>query len=168
MKRIYFLAPTIESTASIVDELKENGINDSQIHVVGKDHHKLQEAHIHEANLLQTTDLVKSLEKGAIAGGAVGLLAGLAAVTFPPAGLVLGGGAVLSLSIFGTGFGAWVSSMIGISIPDQVVEKYEQAIEDGELLIMVDIPKVEEDKYKRMIKNHHPEAQIEGTDLPKS
>lgn len=167
MKRIYFLAPTIESTAAIVDELKEHGITDTQIHVVGKDHHKLQEAHIHEANLLQTTDLVKSLEKGAIAGGTVGILAGLAAVTFPPAGVVLGGGAILGLGLFGTGFGAWVSSMIGISIPDRVVEKYEKAIEAGELLMMVDVPKQDEEKFKKLIKSHHPEAEIEGAELPK-
>lgn len=166
MKRIYFLTPNITSTKSIVAELREHDITDAQIHVVGKAHDQIERANIPEANLLHTTDLVHSMEKGAIAGGTMGLIAGLAAVTFPPAGLVLGGGAILGLGLFGTGFGAWVSSMIGISIPDETVEKYESAIHKGQFLLIVDIPKDNETKIVKMIKSHHPEAKIEGSDLP--
>jgi hypothetical protein len=167
MKRIYFLAPNIDSTTAIVQEIKTENVPEKNIHIVGKDHHKLEEAHLHEANLLQTSDLIPSIEKGALAGGAIGLLAGLAAVTFPPAGLVIGGGAVLALSAFGSGFGAWVSSMIGISIPNPTVEKFEEAIKAGEILLIIDIPKVQEEDIKQKIKQHHPEALIEGVDIAK-
>jgi hypothetical protein len=37
---------------------------------------------------------VPALQRGVAAGGLAGLLAGALAVTFPPAGLVLGGGDV--------------------------------------------------------------------------
>ena len=50
-----------------------------------------------KASLLEESDFVPALKRGAAAGGGVGLLAGLAAVTFPPAGIALGGGALLGL-----------------------------------------------------------------------
>jgi hypothetical protein len=65
------------------------------------------------------SDLVPALQRGTAAGGAAGLLAGVAAVTFPPAGLTLGGGALLGLTAFGAGFGAWMSSMVGIGLPSR-------------------------------------------------
>lgn len=109
MKRLYFLAPSLDSTAAIVDELQGFGLTDKDIHVVGNDHTGLAKNNIHEASVLQTSDVIPALERGAAAGVTTGLLAGLIAITFPPAGLVLGGGAVLGLGLFGAGFGAWVS-----------------------------------------------------------
>ncbi len=160
MKRLYFLSPSLDSTTSIVAELHELGIQDRQIHVVGNNHTGLVLNHIHEASLLQTSDVIPALEKGAATGVTTGLLAGLIAVSFPPAGLVLGGGAVLGLSLFGAGFGAWASAMIGVSIPNKTVEQYEQAIEAGQFLIMVDIPKEDEFRTFDLIRRHHPEIAI--------
>lgn len=165
MRRLHFLSPNTDSAESIVDELHKLGLSDRNIHIVGKDSHELKAHHLNEAGLLQTTDVVPAMERGAVVGCASGLLAGVVAVSFPPAGLVLGGGAVLGLSLIGAGFGAWVSSMIGISIPNEVVEEYEKQIHKGQLLMMIDLEDSEDEKIAKLIKKHHPEAKIEGIDL---
>ncbi len=165
MKRLYFLSPSLHATSSIVEELHQYRIQDRHIHVVGNDHAGLVENHLHEASVLQTSDIIPAAERGAAAGVTTGLLAGLIAVSFPPAGFVLGGGAVLGLTLFGAGFGAWASSMIGISIPNKTVEQYEAAIAAGQFLVMVDVPKADQPRVTDLIKKHHPGASIENVDI---
>lgn len=164
MRRLYFLVPTIESATQIVDELLLARVDERYIHIAAKDHHLLHDANLPEANLLQESDFIPAVERGIAVGGGTGILAGLVAMTFPPAGLVLGGGAILGLGVLGAGFGAWISGMIGISIENSQLKEFEQAIEDGQLLLMVDIPKNRVDEVTRSVKKHHPEAEVEGTE----
>jgi hypothetical protein len=164
MRRLYFLVPDVDSAKVIVDELLLARIEERHIHIVAKDHHPLEEAHLPEAGLLEESDFVPALERGLTVGGATGLLAGIAAVTFPPAGLILGGGALLATSLLGAGLGAWVSSMIGSSIPNRQLEKFHDAIERGELLMLIDVPKDRVDEITKLVREHHPEAHVEGTE----
>lgn len=121
-------------------------------------------ANLPEANFLQKSDFIPALERGLAAGGVTGVLAGLAAVTFPPAGLVLGGGAVLAIALAGAGVGAWLSSMIGADVPNTRIREFTSAIEKGEILMMVDVPKARVAEIEEIIVRHHPEAEIEGTE----
>lgn len=164
MRRLYFLVPDVESAKTIVDELLLARIEERHLHIVAKDHHALEEAHLPEAGLLEESDFVPALERGLTVGGATGLLAGIAAVTFPPAGLILGGGAILATSLLGAGLGAWVSSMIGVSIPNRQLDRFHEAIEQGELLMLIDVPKDRVDEITDLVQQHHPEAHVEGTE----
>lgn len=164
MRRLYFLVPDIDSASKIVDELLLARVEERHIHIVAKDEHALEEAHLPEATLFEKTDFVPSLERGMAVGGATGLLAGIAAVTFPPAGLILGGGAILGISLAGAGVGAWLSSMIGVSVPNTRLKEFEKAIEDGHLLMLVDVPKDRVGEMEELVKKHHPEAEVEGTE----
>ena len=164
MRRLYFLIPTIDSAKIIVDELLLARIEERHIHIAAKDHHALTEAHLPEANLLQESDFVPAVERGLAIGGATGVLAGVAAVTIPGAALALGGGAILGIGLAGAGVGAWMSGMIGVSVPSSRLKEFESAIEEGKLLMMVDVPKARLDEITELVKSHHPEAHIEGTE----
>ncbi len=162
LKRLYFLLPDVEVTRKIVDELLLAHIPYEHIHLLARSGTPLEE--LPEAGIAQKTDLVPALERGMAVGGSLGALAGLAALAFPPAGVVVAGGAVLFGALGGAGFGAWVSGMIGVSLPNSRLERFEGAIEDGMLLMMVDVPKDRVEDFQDMIKEHHPEADIEGTE----
>jgi hypothetical protein len=162
MRRIYFLLPSVAYARSIVDELLLARIEERHIHVVAREGTPLED--LPEAKVAQSTDLVPALQRGVAAGGLSGLLAGALAVTFPPAGLVLGGGAVLGLTLFGAGFGAWMSSMVGVGLPNSRIEQYRQAIEAGQLLMMIDVPRARVEQVEALVTRHHPEAELEGTD----
>jgi hypothetical protein len=164
MRRLYFMIPSIDSAKTIVDELLLARIEQRHIHIAAADHHALVEANLPEANLLQESDFVPAVERGLAIGGATGILAGVAAVALPGVGLALGGGAILGIGLAGAGLGAWVSSMIGISAPSSRLTEFEDAIKEGGLLMMVDVPKAQVDEITDMIKKHHPEAEIEGTE----
>ena len=97
MRRIYFLVPDLESANKVTDELLLARIEERHIHVIAKEGTELGD--LPEASLLQTSDVIPALERGLAVGGVTGILAGVAAVTFPPAGMVLGGGAVLATAL---------------------------------------------------------------------
>jgi len=164
MRRLYFLIPNIDSAKTIVDELLLARIEARHIHVAAADHHALTAAHLPEASLLQESDFVPAVERGLAIGGATGILAGIAAVTIPGAALALGGGAILGIGLAGAGVGAWVSGMIGISAPSTRLKEFESAIEKGELLMMVDVAKARVEEITDLVRKHHPEAHIEGTE----
>lgn len=161
MKRIYFLVPNIEITKKIVDELLLARVEERHMHVIAKRDTPMED--LPAASFLQKTDFVPALEQGIAIGGVTGALAGLVAIALPT-GLVLGGGAVLALSLAGAGLGAWWSSMIGAGAGNRRIKDFEAAIEQGEFLMMVDVPKERVEEIEELVKKHHPEAECEGTE----
>ena len=77
---------------------------------------------------------------------------------------MMGGGAILGTSLAGAGIGAWISGMIGMDVPNTQIEKFEGAIEKGEVLMMVDIPKSRVEEIEALIQQHHPDADMGGTE----
>jgi hypothetical protein len=175
-RRIYFLSPGVDSTHKIVDELRAKGVEERHIHVIAKESSPLWSrdqpfatkpgegvdlGDLPRANLLQKSDFIPAMERAVAIGGATGMIAGLVAIVLPT-GLVLGGGAVLASTLAGAGIGAWLSGMVAMDLPNSRLKKYEDAIEKGELLVLIDIPKDRIDELSAVIRKHHPEAEFEG------
>jgi hypothetical protein len=161
MRRIYFLVPNIEVSKKIVDELLLARIEERRIHVLAKRGTPMED--LPEATYLQKTDFIPALEQGLALGGLTGIVAGLVAMTVP-GGLVLAGGALLGTTLAGAGVGAWMSSMVGSSIGNRRIQQFEEAIEKGEFLFMVDVPKGRVDEIRALIKTHYPDAECGGTE----
>ncbi|WP_026186003.1 hypothetical protein [Thioalkalivibrio thiocyanodenitrificans] len=164
MRRLYFLAPDVDSTRRIVDDLLLHHVEERHIHVVASDEKAVTDADLPEAGLLQESDFIPAVERGLALGGATGALAGLAAMVLPGVGLAFGGGAILGTTLAGAGVGAWASSMIGLSAPSSRLRAFEEAIRDGQVLVIVDVPKRSEQPVIDLIISHHPEARVEGTE----
>jgi hypothetical protein len=162
MRRLYFLLPNIEVTRSIVDELLLARIEERHIHVIAKEGTPMED--IPEASLLQKSDFIPALEKGVLGGAYTGILAGLVAAAIPASGLVLGGGILAAMTAAGATVGGLMSSMVGISIPSGRLEKFEDAVKAGEILMLVDVPRQRVDKIEELVKTHHPSVDIEGTE----
>ena len=162
MRRLYFLVPTVASARMINDELLLARVEERHIHVIAKEGTEMED--LPEATLAQKSDVIPALERGIAIGGVGGVLAGIVAVTFPPAGLALGGGAILATGIAGVSLGSLMSTMIGLDVPNSRLEKFQDSIEKGELLMLVDVPKDRVEEIDELVKKHHPEADIEGTE----
>lgn len=160
MRRIYFLSPNIEITHKIVDELREAGIEDRHMHILAKRDTPLED--MPEASEFQKTDFIPAMERGAALGGLTGLLAGLVGLRF--AGFAIAGGPVLGILFFGATVGTIMSGLAGLQVGNSRVKKYEEAIENGELLVMVDIPMEDIGKISQMVIRHIPAAQFEGVE----
>lgn len=162
MRRLYFVFPDINTAKTVVDELLLKRVTDQQIHVVAKDGARLDD--LPEASLMQKSDFIPAVERGLAYGGVTGILAGIAAVTFPPAGLALGGGAILAASLAGAGIGAWLSGMIGVSVANSRIQQFEKAINAGGILMMVDVPKERMAEINQLVNGGHPNVEKGGTE----
>ncbi len=158
-RRLYFLLPDVAHCKALVTDLRNQGISDNQIHVVARNDIELEG--LHQATALQKTELAHGLEWGIGLGGMAGLLGGLLAVTFPPAGILLAGEAILlGTTLAGAGFGAVVSALVAGDIPNHELEHFQDRIALGEILLLLDIPTPHVEMMMRLIKSHHPEAEI--------
>jgi hypothetical protein len=161
-RRLYFMVPDVANVRLIRDELLLARIEDGHIHVLAKDGIPL--AGLHEASVLQKTDFVHGAETGLAVGGGIGIIAGLVAVFFPPAGIDLQLVTILLTALIGAAFGAWVSSMVASAIPNSRLKTFESAIAAGRILMMVDVPSGRVDEIKKLIVAHHPETTSSGTE----
>jgi hypothetical protein len=162
MRRLYFLLPDAQCARTIVNELLLQRVEWRHIHVIANEQIRLDD--LPGATLAQRSDLLPALARGTAAGCATGMLTGLVVWVFPPAGLAIAGGTVVAMTLAGAGFGAWVATMIGVDVRNTRLKRFEAAIEQGELLMMIDIPRNRVDDIAEMVKLHHAEADIRGTD----
>lgn len=161
MKRLYFLAPNVKTAQRMVNNLLLARVEERHIHVLAKEGTPLQ--NLPEASLAQKSDLAPAIERGLAYGGAAGVLAGVAAITLPPAGLVLGGGAVLlATTLAGAGIGAWAGILRGLSIPNTDLARFEEALKEGQILVMVDVSKDRVESVQALMRKKHPEVRDEG------
>jgi hypothetical protein len=158
MRKLCVLMPDQASCRAVVDELKEIGIPEHHLHVVASLAQKLQG--LPEADVWQKTELAHGVEWGVGLGGVAGLLGGVLAVSLPPAGLVLGGGALLLCALAGAGLGGVVSALLGSQQHSPWLDEFQREIELGRLLLIVDLPKGQLDAAKQLVVKYHPEAQV--------
>jgi len=158
MKRIYFLAPNIEVTEKIVKELRVKKIKDQHIHILAKRGTPLED--ILEAGVSIKTDFIPALERGIALGGTTGMLAGVVGLSF--SGFVIAGGALLGAIFAGATIGALTGGLSGMNSSNTRYKKFEEAIEQGRLLVLLDIPKNQIDEIIKAITKHHPDAEFAG------
>lgn len=158
-RRLYFMVPDVANARAIRDELLLARIEDSHIHVLAREGVALEG--LHEASILQKTDFVHGAETGLVVGGGIGILAGMVAILFPPAGVNLQLVTILVTALVGAAFGAWVSSMIASSIPNSRLKSFETGINAGRVLVMADVPGTRVDEIRGLIAGRHPD--VSGT-----
>ena len=162
--RIYWLLPDLESARRTMDDLLLARIEERRIHFVAREGTDMRG--LHAANVLQTSDVVRSAEMGLIIGAGVGALMGaLAAVHYPIVGDEPQWGIAAGLAIAGALFGTWASSMIGVSTPSKRLARFAPQIEAGQLLLMVDVAMWQVEAIEARLQALHPEAHLEGKEV---
>ena len=162
IKRIYFMVPNADVARTIVNELLLARVEERNMHILAKEGTDMHE--LPEASLMQKSDFVPAVQRGLALGGVIGTLAGLVGIAVAPGAAVIAGGVLLASSLTGAGVGAWLSGMVGISVDNTRHTQFEAAIERGEILMMIDVPRDRVQSITEMVATHHPEAQPEGTE----
>ncbi len=159
-RRLYFVLPNTQVAEIIEEELLLARIDESHIHFLAREDIPLGKLHC--ANLLQKSDLLHGMVVGLVAGGVTGTISGLLLYLNPELGSFLGMGMILVLAIAGSIIGVWASGMIGISMPNTRLKVFSRNIQEGHVLLMVDVPKARVSEICDLIKQHHPEVDDRG------
>lgn len=158
MSQLYFMSPNLDKTKLVVRDLVGMGINDLRIHVAGEKSNLIKQAHMHEANIIQTTDAVPSFIRGGIMGVFLSLVLCTAYYFMLPHNtrfepLILAG-----LFIFGILLGGWGSSLMGVSVKNPIIEKYRDEIKNGQYVIIIDTKTEIEDIQIIKVMNNYPDV----------
>jgi hypothetical protein len=164
MKCLYYLAPTLDSTHVISDDLHAVGIKDFFLHVISRDEAGLKKQHIHSSNYLETLDVVRDGIIGGLSGLLVGLLGVWAIEYFDPFGVQVPTFVYLALVGVATLFGTWEGGLIGIGTENRKLARFHEDIEAGKFLILIYALRPQEAAVRRMMSERHPEAKLAGVD----
>ena len=161
-RRLYFMLPNVASARSLLDELLLARIEERYMHFCAKD--GTLPADMPEANFLQKTDLVHGAELGMLAGGTIGLLGGALLMIFPPDGIHMHAVTMLALAIGGALFGGWASGMAAAAMPNSRLALFQDGMEQGQVLLMIDVPLGRVHQIEALIMKRHPEFRFGGVE----
>lgn len=133
-KRRVYRTTDVTTAQRGLQAARAGGIADDDLSLIARSDIELE--NIPEHRKEASTDFKPAALKGAVGGGAAGLLAGLVAVAVPPLGLTLAGAGVTALA--GAAVGGWASALVGSSVPDPVRRAFEEEIAAGRILLVVD------------------------------
>jgi len=162
VRRLYFLVPDVATGKKVVDELLLARIEWKHIHVLAKRGTPLED--LPEASFWQKSDIIPAMLRAVPMGGGTGILCGLVALVLEPHLVVAGGAVLLASSLAGVGVGVWLGGMVGLNVGNTRLKAFQEAIERGELLVIVDVPRDRVEEVTARIKKTHPEAHPEGTE----
>ena len=83
-------------------------------------------------------------------------------MAFPPAGIIVGGGLAVLLGLFGAGLGGLLTGIVGAGAGSSKLKEFEAAIAQGNILLLVDVPKEDMDSTVALIRAQHPAISMEG------
>lgn len=161
-RRLYFLLPDIASARAMMNEMLLARIEERRIHFLAK--RGALPPELPEATVLQKTDIVHGAQLGMVVGGVAGTLGGLLVVLFPPGGASLQLVTVLVAALVGGLFGAWASSLAASAVPNSQLARFAPELEQGKILMMVDVPLKRIGEITELVTRRHPEAVPSGFD----
>jgi hypothetical protein len=159
-RRLYFLLPDVESARRTADDLLLARIEDRHMRFLARRGTDLGE--LHEASYLEKTDLVHGAGIGLMLGGVGGLILGAMIVIYPFEGTNPQLFAVLIPAIVGGLLGAWMASMAAAAVPNSRLKQFQDDLERGSVLLMVDVPYGRVEQIRELVLERHPEAVPRG------
>ena len=162
MKRVCFLLPDIASAHGVVDDLRARGVHEADIYVVANEDAELGD--LPDAGAIEKSDTYPQLERGLAMGGVIGVIGGIIAMRI--AGFALGGAAILLFGLVGAGINGLLAAIAGASFPNSRLAEFEQKINEGHVLVMVDVATEDVPEVERLIERRHPELEIETIEPP--
>ena len=163
-RRLYFVLPDVDSARRTADDLLLARVEDRHMHFLARRGTDLGE--LHQAGYLMKSDALH----GAGVGLGLGVLCGLALgvmILFSPIEGTQPHPIMLFIAVvLGGALGAWVSSMVGASVPNSRLKQFQADIAAGKVLLMVDVPLRRLERVREIVLARHPEAVPAGQVRP--
>lgn len=156
--KLVFMVPDKNRGRAVVQSLRVQGLDESDIHVVGKETE--ERPGLPDAGEFRN-DVKPAAKRGAAIGGAMGLVGGLIAAFVAPE-LSIGAAAIALATVGGATFGVLAAALIGSSVPNSQIREYEDEIERGEVLIVVEAEEEAAAGITTHLKSEFPDIRLKG------
>lgn len=136
---VFGIYPTQDAVARAVDALRVAGFRSTDISVLFPENVGTKDF-AHEKGTKAPEGATTGVSTGALAGGALGWLAGIGALAIPGLGPFIAAGPIMA-ALAGAGVGGAVGgltgALIGMGIPEYEAKRYEGRVNNGGILLSV-------------------------------
>lgn len=156
-KKIVGVFYTEHEASQAIEDLKAHGFLTEDISVIARNRRDT-EALTEETGTKAPEGLASGAATGGILGGVTGLLAGIGALAIPGIGPIIAAGpiaATLTGVAVGAGTGGLVGGLIGLGIPEDEAASYDNYVDEGRILVMVDADNTRADDVYAVFRNHN-------------
>ncbi len=139
-RKIVGVFHTEQEAIQAINGLKRQGYKEDEISVIAKDKEGLSSV-VDETGSTVPEGTVAGAVTGGALGGIGGILMGMGALAIPGIGPFIAAGPIivgLTGMAAGTGAGALIGGLIGIGIPEEEAEKYNDYLDEGRILVLVE------------------------------
>ncbi|MCP1183693.1 general stress protein [Paenibacillus sp. 1781tsa1] len=170
-KKIVGVFNTEREASQAIEGLKAQGFTSDEISVVTQDRDELK-AIREETGTKAPEGVAAGAATGGVLGGVAGLLAGIGALAIPGIGPILAAGPIAAAftgAAVGAGAGGLVGGLVGLGIPEEDAKQYEEYVQNGKILLLVDSTDRDTDVYDVFSSNsqlNRDRAQVHGTEVP--
>ncbi|MGU3471628.1 general stress protein [Paenibacillus sp. D51F] len=123
-----------------IEELQATGFKRDELSVLTQDKERY-EGMMDESGTMAPEGIAAGVTTGGLAGGAVGLLAGLGALAIPGIGPLLAAGPIVA-AISGAAVGASTlgiaGGLVGMGFPENEAERFQNEVKDGRILVLAE------------------------------
>ena len=155
-KAVFGIVNSQRLAETVVSDLTSAGFASTDISVLLPDKGSTRDF-AHEKNTKAPEGAAAGAGTGGIAGGTLGLLAGIGALAIPGFGPLIAAGpllAALSGAAVGAAVGGLTGALVGMGIPELEAKQYEGKIRQGNILISVHTEDAKEvDRVKQIFNN---------------
>lgn len=162
MLRHYYITDNLEDLAKVEQQLIDQGIMDSQIHVLSEQDAEVAKLQLHEVESVLKKDVVHSTEMGAVVGIILALITLAFAYIMNWVSSPVGWLPFIFLSIVIVGFCTWEGGFIGIQTDNINFRRFKRLISNGKHILFVDIEPSQKYTLDSVIKDY-PSLQTQGT-----
>ena len=162
-RRLYFMLPDLPSARAMLDELLLARIEIGHMRFMARE---ALPPDMPDVSFLQRTDLIHGAQLGVVIGAMVGLCAGIFLTLFPVEGMSMRTAAILLVTLGGALFGGWASGMNAAAVPNTRLRQFAPAIDQGKVLLIVDVPVRRVAEIEGMIAKRHPDISFGGMEPP--
>lgn len=147
------ISPTEAEANAVVESLKTASFVTEDISVLMKQDAVKRD--LNDSTILKGA--TRGAEGGVLAGGAIGLLAGIGLITIPALGPFIAAGplmAAIAGAAMGGASGGLGGALLGVTMPDHQIKLYESLLKEGNVLLIVHTDSPEEvDKAEDIMKS---------------
>jgi hypothetical protein len=153
--RLYYFLPDIDSARRSFDDMLLSRIEQRHVRFISA---APLPPGMPEASFLLKTDVLHGAAAGMIVGAILGMAFGALLIVY----FDLGQATVLVTTLFGILFGGWASSMAAAAMPNSQLKEFYPDLENGRILMIVDVPARRVEEIEKMLANRHPEMKFGG------
>ncbi|MER2493574.1 hypothetical protein [Catenovulum sediminis] len=160
MSQFQFLVSSAKEGHHIEMELKKMGLVDDQVRFIGADNQLLNRHQLHEANVLEETDIVESSKSGATFGLFSALCFMVLLLEFQPSDWQhTVAHYLIALATFVALF-AWLGALIGVTRENRKIAEFHKELSQGQLIMLIDCAQSKQNKIIAQILKNHPNMKV--------